>query len=190
MARPFALIRGLLWAMLVGNAVAIVSIVLQFDGPATRRFDVAPSVLAVGQPSPSTELRVQAVSVTIQDPGGAQTLLDLLAGPLPFALATLPMIGYALRILDRIATQPFTQATATGLRRLGAVVLIAGAASEAIRAVGLYLLESTVVPASERMVMLDYTFSVWWVMLGLLLLAFAQIIAYGHRLRTELDQVI
>lgn len=190
MARPFALIRGLLWLMLVANAVAIVSFVLQFDGPATRRFDVAPSALAVGQPAPSTGLRIQAVSVTIQEPSGSQTLLDLLAGPLPFALATLPILVYALRLLDRIAAQPFTEATATGLRRLGAVVLIAGAASEAIRTAGLYILESTVVPAAERMVMLDYTFSVWWVMLGLLLLAFAQIIAYGHRLRSELDQVI
>ena len=73
-------------------------------------------------------------------------LLDLLTGPLPLAVGTLPIIWYALRLIDRItATQPFTQATATGLRRLGVVVLIAGAASEIVRNIAGYLLAATVV---------------------------------------------
>ena len=187
--RPFARIRGVLQVLLLSDLVAVLGQVLQLDGPATRRFDVLPSALPVGQPS--TELRVQAVSVSIQDPTGYQTLLDLLTGPLPLAVGTLPIIWYALRLIDRITTtQPFTAATATALRRLGVVVLIAGAATEIVRNVAGYLLAATVVPAGARTVLVDYTTSVWWVMLGLLLLAFARIIGYGWSLRAELDEVI
>ncbi|MFG1605006.1 DUF2975 domain-containing protein [Actinoplanes sp. NPDC049265] len=183
------LIRGLLRLMAAGDILAVAAIVLQLDGPGTRRFEVAPSALPVGQPS--TGLRIQAVSVTVEHPTTGQTLLDLLAGPLPFALATLPMIWYALRLLDRIAdAQPFTEAVAAGLRRLGVIVLIAAGASEVVRAAGLFLLESTVVPPGERMVLLDFTFSAWWVVLALVLFAFAQIIGYGRQLRAELDEVI
>ena len=187
--RPFARIRGVLQVLVLTDLVAILGQVLQLDGPATRRFDVLPSALPVGQPS--TELRIQAVSVSIQDPTGYQTLLDLLTGPLPLAVGTLPIIWYALRLIDRITTtQPFTAATATALRRLGVVVLIAGAATEIVRNVAGYLLAATVVPAGARTVLVDYTTSVWWVMLGLLLLAFARIIGYGRSLRAELDEVI
>lgn len=187
--RPFALIRALLQIMAFGNILAIVAQLVQLDGPATRRFEVLPSALLTGQPS--TELLIQAISVSIQDPGVYQTVLDLLAGPVPLDLATLPMIWYALRLLDRItATQPFTEATATALRRLGLVVLIVGAASEIVRNVAVYLLEATVVPAGARMFVFDYTLSVWWLMLGLVLFAFAQIIRYGRSLRAELDEVI
>jgi hypothetical protein len=186
---PFARIRGFLWLLILTDVVAIVGQVVQLDGPGTRRFDVLPSAVPVGQPS--TELRIQAVSVSIQDPSGYQTLLDLLTGPLPLAVGTLPILWYALRLIDRITVaQPFTGATATALRRLGVVVLIAGAASEVVRNVAGYLLAATVVPAGARTVMVDYTTSVWWVMLGLLLLAFAQIIGYGRSLRAELDAVI
>jgi hypothetical protein len=187
--RPFARTRSFLWVLVLTDVVAVLGQVLQLDGPATRRFDVLPSALPVGQPS--TELRIQAVSVSIQDPTGYQTLLDLLTGPLPLAVGTLPIIWYALRLIDRITvSQPFTDATATALRRLGVVVLIAGAASEIVRNVAGYLLAATVVPPGARMVLVDYTLSVWWVMLGLLLLAFAQIIGYGRGLRAELDTVI
>jgi hypothetical protein len=187
--RPFARIRSFLWVLVLTDIVAVLGQILQLDGPATRRFDVLPSALPVGQPS--TELRIQAVSVSIQDPTGYQTLLDLLTGPLPLAVGTLPIIWYALRLIDRITvSQPFTDATATALRRLGVVVLIAGAASEIVRNVAGYLLAATVVPPGARMVLVDYTLSVWWVMLGLLLLAFAQIIGYGRGLRAELDTVI
>ena len=186
--RPFARIRGVLQVLLLSDLVAVLGQVLQLDGPATRRFDVLPSALPVGQPS--TELRVQAVSVSIQDPTGYQTLLDLLTGPLPLAVGTLPIIWYALRLIDRITTtQPFTAATATALRRLGVVVLIAGAAAEIVRNVAGYLLAATVVPAGARTVLVDHTTSVWWVMLGLLL-AFARIIGYGRSLRAQLDEVI
>lgn len=148
-----------------------------------------PSALPVGQPS--TELRIQAVSVSIQDPTGYQPVLVLLTGPLPLAVGTLPIIWYALRLIDRITTtQPFTAATATALRRLGVVVLIAGAAAEIVRNVAGYLLAATVVPAGARTVLVDYTTSVWWVMLGQLLLALARIIGYGRSLRAELDEVI
>jgi hypothetical protein len=187
--RPFTRIRSVLVLLLLTDLVAILGQVLQLDGPATRRFDVLPSALPVGQPS--TELRVQALSVSIQDPDGYQSVLDLLAGPLTLAVATLPIIWYARRLIDRITTtQPFTAATATGLRRLGVVVLTAGAACEIVRTIAAYLLAATVVPAGARTVMVDYTPSVWWVMLGLVLLAFAQIIGYGRSLRAELDTVI
>ncbi|MEU8234628.1 DUF2975 domain-containing protein [Actinoplanes sp. NPDC048967] len=187
--RPFARIRSFLRVLILTDVVAILGQVVQLDGPATRRFDVLPTALPVGQPS--TELRIQAVSVSIQDPTAYQTVLDLLSGPLPLAVGTLPIIWYALRLIDRItATQPFTQATATGLRRLGVVVLSTGAACEIVRSVAAYLLAATVVPPGARMVTVDYTLSVWWLMLGLLLLAFAQIIGYGRGLRAELDTVI
>lgn len=101
------------------------------------------------------------------------------------------MLWLALRLLDRmVSTQPFTDATAAGLRRLGAVVLAVGAASEVVRGAGTYLLQASVVPSGQRTVTLDYTFSFWWLLLGLLLFAFAQVIAYGCRLRAELDEVI
>ncbi|GLY93947.1 hypothetical protein Acsp02_12030 [Actinoplanes sp. NBRC 103695] len=56
--------------------------------------------------------------------------------------------------------QPFTEATAAALRRRGAAVLIAGAASELVRTVAGFLLAATVVPAGARTVMVDYTTSI------------------------------
>lgn len=192
--RPLTPIRWLLSLLIWVDVAVIIFVLLQLDGPGTRRFDVLPSVVLGPQPRTldrNPELSLQTAGVTITDPSGWQTLLDLFAGPLTFALATLPMIGYALRLLDRaVATQPFTPQTASGLRRLGIVVLVAGAAAELVRSVAAYLLQASVVPAADRAVTLDSAVGFWWLLVGLLLLGFAQIIAHGTALRTELDEVI
>ena len=182
-------IRRLLVLMGLLNVAAIAGIVFQLDGPASQRFDVLPGPGADRQSSPG--LHLDTLGVTIDQPNGLQSLFDLLAGPLPFALATLPMIWFAVRLLDRITdTQPFTTETAAGLHRLGRLVLVAGAASELIRGIGTYLLQASVVDPGGRVFALDYTFSFWWLLLGLVLFAFAQIIAYGCTLRAELDEVV
>src|ERR1043165_3589632 len=99
--RPFAVIRGLLWVMILLDLVAIAGSLLQLGGSATNRFDVLPRpqtarALAAG-------LRIETLGVRIEDPSGAQKGFDLLAGQLPFALATLPMLWLAVRLIGRIA---------------------------------------------------------------------------------------
>jgi hypothetical protein len=190
--RPLQPIRRLLTAMLWLDAAAVVYGALQLDTGATGRFEVLPSVVFGNQPHvvPTTNsgLWIDTVGVTVQDPGAYQRMLDAFAHGLPFALATVPMLIIARRLVDRaVATHPFTAETARGLRRLGVVVLAAGAAAEVVRVVATQLLYRSAVDGGG---LVTPPVALWWLPLGLVLLGFAQIVDHGRRLRAELDEVI
>jgi Protein of unknown function (DUF2975) len=192
-------IRTLLSLMLTLDVLTLISaaliivtggIVATFDVPIELVYGPQPYVLR----QVNLHLMPNTANVFVQDPSLTQTLLGLLAHGLAYAAATLPMIIVARRLVDRaIASDPFTMAMVRGLRRLGLVVLIGGLFAELTRSAATIALYNSAVPDGHAM--RDTTnwitgFSFWWLLLGLVILGFAQVVGHGCALRAELDDVI
>jgi hypothetical protein len=101
------------------------------------------------------------------------------------------MIILARRLVDNaIATDPFTVAMARGMRRLGPVVLIGGALAELTRSAATIALYRGAVSGGHPFTDTNWMIDFWWLLLGLTVLAFAQVVEHGCALRAELDEVI
>jgi hypothetical protein len=179
--------------LLVLNVLGLIQVALiNVTGVIVTEFE-APIQLLGPQPpllgEPSRGLSFMTVTAHINDPTAAQTVLGLLANGLAFAVATLPMIIMARRLVDQaVAGDPFTVAVATGLRRLGRLILLGGLIAEVVSSAAAYALYDSVLPSDGAIntIMIDF----WWLLLGLVVLSFAQIMRHGCALRTELDEVI
>lgn len=196
--RRLQAIRTLLTLMLMVNVLALAQAVLiWFHRSAVSGFDVDPSLIFGPQPDVlqqlNHDLRAQTVRVSVEDPTVWQTVLSLFGHGLAYYLATLPMIIFARRLVDRaIDTNPFTPATAGGLRRLGRIVLLGGLIAELVRVVAMVLLYHSAVAGGYALTdnASSLALGLWWLPMGLVILAFAQVINHGCALRAELDQVI
>ena len=104
------------------------------------------------------------------------------------------MLWYAIRTVDlALVGDPFTPAMVRRLRTLGLLVLAGGALSEAVAYAAGVLLIHVSLP-DDRLLRFTaeplYGPDLWWVLPGLILLAFSVIVRRGVDLRTELDGVI
>jgi hypothetical protein len=139
----------------------------------------------------TSRAHLSGVAATISEPSAYLLILDLLAHSLAFTLAAIPMIVLAQRLIDRAAdTHPFTAEMVTGLRGLGRLILGAGLLALIASNVAAVLLFRSVVPDSGAYLGANLVTDLWWLPLGLVVLAFAQVIEHGHSLRTELDEVV
>jgi hypothetical protein len=111
-------------------------------------------------------------------------------------VATLPMLIYAYHVTDEaLRNDPFTLTMVRKLRKLGLVILVSGLVSEAVAlAAGRALLNDALsnVPELRKYSSVDVSLypSLWWLLPGLLMLAFAAVVRHGCSLRAELDEVI
>jgi hypothetical protein len=128
--------------------------------------------------------------------GAFQILMFGLSHGLGFIVATLPMLGYGYHVTgEALRNDPFTLAMVRKLRKLGLLILVGGLVSEAAAFVaGRALLDDALShePALRKGANLDVNQypSLWWLLPGLLVLAFAEVVRRGYYLRAELDEVI
>jgi hypothetical protein len=148
------------------------------------------------------ELRVDNVTVSPNEIGpdnhrnhvpAWQAVLWLLTHHVAFALAAIPMLVLARRLLDAVVrSDPFTLDIVRRLRVLGWVVLIGGALSEIAEYVAARILVNSFIPAGfmREWAEPDTDITLWWVMPAFILLAVAEVVRRGCVLRDELDTVI
>jgi len=130
--------------------------------------------------------------VPMAHPTTAQQVLFAVSHGVAFCLAVIPMLILARRLIAGVlAADPFTQQTVRRLRVLGVVVLAGGAMSELTEYVTARVLLDSAVHADLRTwAHPDFHPTLWWLMPGLILLAFAEVVRRGRTLRDELDTVI
>jgi hypothetical protein len=195
-ARRLGAIRTLLSLMLVSNVLLLINAALvKVSGQIVANFEVSVELVYGPQPfvlqQANRHLTPTTVNVYVQNPALVQTLLGLLVHGLAQGLATLPMIILARRLVDRvIADGPFTMSMVGGLRRLGLVVLVGGFLAELVRSAAVIALYASAVPGGHPFIDTNWMIDLWWLLLGLVILAFAQVIEHGCALRAELDEVI
>ena len=111
-------VRTLLTVMLVLNVLYLIGAALaRAIGGVVTDFDAPLDVVYGPQPfqlqQANRHLMPSMVDVYIRQPSLGQTLLGLLAHRLARGVATLPMVVFARRLVDRaIAADPFTMAMA------------------------------------------------------------------------------
>ncbi|MEV4640176.1 DUF2975 domain-containing protein [Actinoplanes sp. NPDC049548] len=160
----------------------------EFLAPLDALKDPLPDTL---RPAFTAKVDDLGVLVTIADPTPAQTMLEILAGGMVGAVAWLVIAVLARRIVtSALHTDPFTVDTAGQIRRLGIVILAAGGLAEIIGAAAEYALYRTVFPSASYTGAGADHLSLWWLPLGLAVLAFAAVVRHGCTLRAELDEVI
>jgi hypothetical protein len=128
-------------------------------------------------------------------PAGAfQILMFGLSHGLAFVLTTLPMLGYAYHVTGTaLRDDPFTPAMVGKLRTLGLLILAGGLVAEAVAFLaGRALLDDVLAgePGLRAGAHLGWYPSLWWLLPGLLVLVFAEVLRRGCDLRAELDEVI
>jgi Protein of unknown function (DUF2975) len=194
--RRLGAIRALLTLMLTVNVIALAqavltplfrSIVTDFDAPLELVFGPQPHVLQ----QLNHHLRPTSVHVFVEHPAPWQIMLGLFTHGLAYYVATLPMIIFARRLVDQaIDTNPFTASMARGLRRLGRIVLVGGLIAEVVRVAAIVALYDSAATGGSALAYNASMISLWWLPMGLIILAFAQVIDHGCALRAELDEVI
>jgi hypothetical protein len=190
-------VRGLLTVMLALNVLFIIQAALvNVSGQTFTIFDVDPGDVYGPQPYVLQQVNRQInplyIAVNVRDPSLFQTVLGLFAHGLAQALAAVPMIIFARRLVDRaIAGDPFTAPMVRGLRRLGALVLLGGFAAELVRLAARSALKVSAIGGDwNPLYDPNPTLGFSWLLLGLVILGFAQVIEHGRALRAELDEVI
>jgi hypothetical protein len=138
------------------------------------------------------DIQLGDVTVVLAHYSFWQSLLEELRHGLAATLATIPMIYLARRLIYRAVDHgPFTPDMVRGLRRLGLVVLVGGALCSAVEVASSNILLRISLPAELLPHNYpDYQVSLWWVVPGLVLLAFAQIVRHGVSLRDDLDGLV
>lgn len=131
-----------------------------------------------------------------QPTGTVQHLMFALSNGLGLLVVTLPMLISGHQVAtEAMRHDPFTLGMVRQLRKLGLLILIGGALYQAVAiAAGHALLFDALsaTPALRSGASLDphQYLSFWWLLPGLLVLAFAGVIRRGCDLRAELDEVI
>jgi hypothetical protein len=129
--------------------------------------------------------------------GAFQTALFGLSHGLGPILATLPMLIYAYHVTDEaLRNDPFTLTMVRKLRKLGLVILVCGLVSEVVAFVAAWVLLDDVLSDQPALLReganleLNLYPTLWWLVPGCMVLAFAAVVQRGCSLRAELDEVI
>jgi hypothetical protein len=189
-------IRVLLVLMLVGDVIAIPLLVFGHGAPQVGTVSVGE--IFGGEPYVHRRfpmLDLSRVSVVELDASRAQDLLYLLGGGgLAFTLVSIPILVYAIRLIeDARRNDPFTRAMVRRLRTLGLMVLVLGLLSEVVEYTAQTVLLNISLPddASLRhFAWINEYPSLWWLLPGLVLLGVSEVVKRGCDLRDELDWVI
>jgi hypothetical protein len=135
------------------------------------------------------------VSVHAVEPSRVQDLLYSLGNGLPAMLVLIPLLVSAIRLTESARhNDPFTPQMVRRLRRLGLWVLALGLLSSVVEYAAQTVLLEISLPHDERLrfnaMISHYPTPWWWLLPGLVLLAFSEIVRRGCDLRAELDEVI
>ncbi|MGY0231947.1 DUF2975 domain-containing protein [Longispora urticae] len=186
--------HAVLTALLVSDVVAILQVVFgqgQFPLGAIDAGELFPGELL--QRREYHDLSPGMVTVTSGDPSVLWHALYATGHGLATGLAVIPMLLLARRLVRQAhEADPFTPDMVRRLRILGFMVLGGGALSHAVSYAASVALMRVALPAGlDRFeVRPDVGATAWWVLPGLLVLAFSEIVRRGCALRAELDEVI
>ncbi|GIG61704.1 hypothetical protein Lfu02_60760 [Longispora fulva] len=130
------------------------------------------------------------VTVRVTHPSAFQAVLyDLGLGWLT-VLALIPILLFARRLVrEAYHHDPFTPEMIRRVRKLGLLVLGCGGGAELVALAARVALQKSVLRDSGT-IMADSPSVPWWLLTGLLVLAFGEILRRGGQLRAELDGVI
>jgi hypothetical protein len=191
------LIRLLLSVLIVLNFVGLAVGALQlFNGAYPIGTVMFGSLFPQGIPNfDHSPLSFGDVDLMWHPVGAFQIVMFGLSQGLGFTVATLPMLIYAYHVTDVARSDPFTLTMVRKLRNLGLLILIGGLVSEvAAILAGRALLHAALAtePALRFGADLDPSryLPLWWLVPGLLVLAFAEVVRHGCHLRAELEGVI
>ena len=140
-------------------------------------------------------LSLGQVTVSVGEPSRAQDLLYMLGNGLAVALVLIPLLVAAIRLTEHARlNDPFTPRMVRRLRRLGLWVLALGLLSSVVEYVAQTILLNIALPHDDGLrfgaQISHYPTPSWWLLPGLMLLGFSEIVRRGCDLRAELDEVI
>ncbi len=188
-------IRTLLVLMLAIDVLSIPLLVFGGGAPQVGTVDVGD--IFGGEPYANRRfpmLHLGQVSVVEGNPSLAQEVLYSLGNGLVFVLASIPMIIYAIRLIeDARRNDPFTPAMVRRLRKLGLMVLVLGLLSEVVEYTARTVLLNISLPDDESLrfgASINQHPSLWWLLPGLVLLGISEVVKRGCDLRDELDGMI
>jgi len=188
------------WVLAGALALDVVSVPLLIVGHGAPTVGTVPvGAIINGQPYVDVQrhlpdLFLGPVSLHAGRPSRTQDLLYALGNGLAVMLVLIPLLVLAIRLIEHARHHdPFTPQTVRRLRRLGLSVLVLGLLSGVVEyAAQTALLDISLPP--DHALRFDATIShyptPWWLLPGLMLLAFAEIVRHGWELRAELDEVI
>ena len=140
-------------------------------------------------------LSLGQVTVSASRPSRAEYLLHSLGNGLAVALVLIPLLIAAIRLTEHARlNDPFTPRMVRRLRRLGLWTLALGLLSTVVEYTAQTILLDIALPHDETprfgATISHYPTPWWWLLSGLMLLGFSEIVRHGCDLRAELDEVI
>jgi DUF2975 family protein len=193
-----AAIRVLLMLLLIGDVLSLPLLIIGHGAVRVGTVDVG--VFFAGEPYAAARQRFPSVfpgdvEVFASHASRTQVLLYVLGRGVVSGLLAIPVYGYAIKLIDEARkADPFTLAMVRGLRRLGLMILALGVLSEAAVGITQAVLLQLALPHDRRFggafAHSNYRPSLWWLVAGLVVLAFSEVVKRGCDLRAELDEVI
>jgi Protein of unknown function (DUF2975) len=183
--------------ILVLNVVLIPLLVFAHGSPRVATVDVG--ALFSGDPYVKARqhlpgLNLSQMSVYADRPTVAQDLLYSLGNGLAVMLVLIPLLVSAIRLVEHASRyDPFTPQMVRRLRRLGVLVLVLGLLSSVAEYAAQKALLRISLPHDDTLHLnatIGHYPTLWWLIPGLMLLAFSEIVRHGCDLRAELDEVI
>jgi hypothetical protein len=190
-------IGWVLAGILVLDALSVPLLVFGHGAPMVGTVHVG--AIFSGEPYANAHLRLPTlslgqISVYADEPSLAQDLLYSLGNGLPAMLVLIPLLVSAIRVIENARrNDPFTPQMVRRLRRLGLWVLALGLLSSIVEYAAQTVLLKISLPHDATLqlgAMISHYPTPWWLLPGLVLLAFSEIVRHGYDLRTELDEVI
>ena len=140
-------------------------------------------------------LSLSQVTVFANRPSRTEDLLYSLGNGLAVALVLIPLLIAAIRLTEHARlNDPFTPRMVRRLRRLGLWVLALGLLSTVVEYAAQTILLDIALPPDPALrtwaTISHHPTPWWWLLSGLMLLGFSEIVRHGCDLRAELDEVI
>ena len=190
-------IEWVLTGGLVLNVVTIPLVVFGHGAPSVGTIEAA--AVFSGEPYVEAHRRLPnlflgQMTVHADHPSAAQDLLYSLGNGLAVMLVLIPLLTSAIRLIGHARrADPFTPHMVRRLRRLGVSVLALGLLSGIVEYAAQRILLTISLPHDPTLrfgATIGHYPTPWWLLPGLMLLAFAEIVRHGCDLRAELDEVI
>jgi hypothetical protein len=140
-------------------------------------------------------LSLGQVTVSADRPSRAEDVLYCLGNGLAVALVLIPLLIAAIRLTEHARlNDPFAPQMVRRLRRLGLWTLALGLLSTVVEYAAQNILLNMALPPDPTLrtwaTISHHPTPWWWLLSGLMLLGFSEIVRHGCDLRAELDEVI